>query len=216
MTTPITDVDNFDDPVNAVSDGDAGNFASFVIPTQSLSNRTRNLKNRIDALVASKGDAGGIATLDGSSRLVQMPKPGLVGAARVAYSGSNLLTTSSSTFSDVPGAVINGSTLAALNSLVAGDIVWFDAFVTLFSTVAQNAVCKAQFFENAGAWTDESLASYTFGPDVAAQSMTKAMSFSHVVGSGGAFGIKLIGKAGDGSTSSEVHLNTLRLFVIRP
>lgn len=52
MTANITDVDTFTDPIVAPADGDAGNGVTFQYAPQGLSNRTRNLKNRLDAAVA--------------------------------------------------------------------------------------------------------------------------------------------------------------------
>jgi hypothetical protein len=46
----ISDVDTFTDPVTAPDDGDEANGATFQASPQALSNRTRNLKNRVDKL----------------------------------------------------------------------------------------------------------------------------------------------------------------------
>lgn len=53
MTANITDVDAFTDPVVIPSDTEAANSASILLFTQSLANRTRNLKNRLDKQAAT-------------------------------------------------------------------------------------------------------------------------------------------------------------------
>src|SRR6185295_1478747 len=53
MSANIVDVDAFTSPVVAPTDGDALTAASVIQAIQPLSNRTRNNKNRIDALVAA-------------------------------------------------------------------------------------------------------------------------------------------------------------------
>lgn len=50
MPANITDGTSFTDPVQTVSDGDAASAVNFALAPQGLANRTRNLKNRIDAL----------------------------------------------------------------------------------------------------------------------------------------------------------------------
>jgi hypothetical protein len=50
MPVNITDVDAFTDPITAPAGGDVRNSASVVAVAQKLANRTRNLKNRLDAL----------------------------------------------------------------------------------------------------------------------------------------------------------------------
>jgi hypothetical protein len=50
MGTNITDVDVFTDPIVAPADGDPGSGATFQISPQGLANRTRNHKNRLDAI----------------------------------------------------------------------------------------------------------------------------------------------------------------------
>jgi len=49
MPQNITDVDEFTDPVQVPEDGEAATGASQLLGAQDLSNRTRNLKNRVDA-----------------------------------------------------------------------------------------------------------------------------------------------------------------------
>lgn len=58
MPNNITDVDAFTDPVTTVADTEAADAAHFALSTQALSNRTRNLKNRLDVLVARIITAG--------------------------------------------------------------------------------------------------------------------------------------------------------------
>lgn len=76
----ITDVDNFVDPVTTLEDGDPVTETSTDPTTQALANRTRNLKNRIDAIAAAlntfsanshrKGYAGGVVELGPNSEVV--------------------------------------------------------------------------------------------------------------------------------------------------
>jgi hypothetical protein len=49
MPQNITDVSTFTDPIQSVQDGDAANAANFKLAPQGLANRTRHLKNRVDA-----------------------------------------------------------------------------------------------------------------------------------------------------------------------
>lgn len=56
MPVNITDSNTFTDPVQAPDDGDNGNGATFQLAPQALANRTRNLKNRLDAADADIAD----------------------------------------------------------------------------------------------------------------------------------------------------------------
>lgn len=77
---PLTDVDSFDDPVIVLADGESLNSANIGRGDQSLANRTRNLKNRLDAQHGA-----------------------IVGASTVKGAG---FSTSSTSGVDVTGAVI--------------------------------------------------------------------------------------------------------------
>lgn len=75
MTANITDVDIFTDPIVVPVDGEPDDQAAFALAPQGLANRTRNLKNRVDAGseyarygVAFSGSVlDGLATLSASS-----------------------------------------------------------------------------------------------------------------------------------------------------
>jgi hypothetical protein len=57
MPVNITDSPTFTDPVTAPDDGDDANGATFQASPQALSNRTRYLKNRVDALYGNSAVA---------------------------------------------------------------------------------------------------------------------------------------------------------------
>ncbi len=56
MSTNITDVDEFTDPITVPEDGDDRDALSVHTPFQGLSNRTRNLLTRITDLPGTDGD----------------------------------------------------------------------------------------------------------------------------------------------------------------
>jgi hypothetical protein len=53
MTVNLTDTSTFTDPIVAPNDGDPANGAVFQVGLQGLANRTRQQKNRLDAIEAA-------------------------------------------------------------------------------------------------------------------------------------------------------------------
>lgn len=58
MPNNVTDVDTFTDPIQYPADGEAIDQVSEAIPAQGLANRTRNNKNRIDAIETAATGVG--------------------------------------------------------------------------------------------------------------------------------------------------------------
>lgn len=72
MPSNITDVDEFTDPVQGPTDGEAATGASVLLGLQDLANRTRYLKNQLEApqFDSARGQYAVSGTPDGSFRLV--------------------------------------------------------------------------------------------------------------------------------------------------
>jgi hypothetical protein len=111
MPLNITDVDAFTDPIVVPTSADPKtSFGYLRQALQGLANRTRNIYNKI-------GAASGLATLDASSRLVQLPKPALIADSFAQGSAGGTITcTTAGTWYDVTGASIS-------LTVVAGDLI---------------------------------------------------------------------------------------------
>lgn len=88
----LTDVDNFDAPVTCIADGDVMNSANFTPPAQALSNRTRNLKNRVDGLRAFATKTTTYSVLTTDAVLVSLTDGQIFNLPSAASAGNMHLT----------------------------------------------------------------------------------------------------------------------------
>lgn len=148
MPYTFTDADNFDDPVQGPAGSDKVSASSWWRAMgQSLANRTRWLKNSI-------GRASGIASLDGSSRVVQLPKNAIVATKDIGP--QSVFSTSSAVYAPITGTV---QTVAGTSVQIVGDLldVFFDAFLdcNITSGGGDTIYIIAQYSKDSGVtWTD--------------------------------------------------------------
>ncbi len=193
MPVNITDVDAFTDPVQAPTSGDSKTSYGFLrTAIQGVANRTRNLKNRIDPITGYK-------------RVVACGSvPYLVTNSKLAYASSTY-------------AALHANAILSFASLQVGDIVEFDASVSIYSAaVLNNGQVRFVTSENGAAYGAELPDPIAYGADIAGATQHKPLcTLQHTVAVAGNFGLKVQVKAADNTSPVDFILRTMRAIVIR-